>query len=194
MATTADVKVTPGSGANVATYSVTEDTETKQIQRIAINDSTGVEIDPAKETGGNLDAIKADTDTIATDIATVVTNTNKIPASPAEEGGNLASIKTDLDTHVAENATLVEGQTKIATTGTAVQLASNVLKNGVIITAKSSNAAPLSLGGSGVNNTVDGTGNGQILEAGKSIFVIIPNTDALYLNGTAGDICSFIGS
>lgn len=39
--TTADVKVTPGSGANVATFSITEDAETKQIQRVALTDSTG---------------------------------------------------------------------------------------------------------------------------------------------------------
>src|SRR5258708_733452 len=54
----------------------------------------------ALESGGNLAASKADLDTI-------VTNTNKIPASPAQEGGHLATIdtstaasKTDLDTIV----------------------------------------------------------------------------------------------
>jgi len=54
----------------------------------------------ALESGGNLAAAKADLDTI-------VTNTNKIPASPATEGGHLAAIdtataasKTDLDTIV----------------------------------------------------------------------------------------------
>jgi hypothetical protein len=44
--TTSDVKVTPGSGKNVATYSfTTEDSETKELQRIVLNNSSGVEID-----------------------------------------------------------------------------------------------------------------------------------------------------
>lgn len=34
---TSDVKVTEGSGKNVATYSITEDAETKQLQRVGIN-------------------------------------------------------------------------------------------------------------------------------------------------------------
>lgn len=43
--TTSDVKVTPGSGRNVATYSITEDAETKELQRIVSNDSAGNEIE-----------------------------------------------------------------------------------------------------------------------------------------------------
>jgi hypothetical protein len=42
---TSDVKVTPGTGANVATNSITEDAETKQLQRIVLNTSAGAEID-----------------------------------------------------------------------------------------------------------------------------------------------------
>lgn len=41
---TSDVKVTPGSGANVATYSFSEDAETKQIQRVTLNKSAGTEL------------------------------------------------------------------------------------------------------------------------------------------------------
>ncbi|HVX57431.1 MAG TPA: hypothetical protein VHA37_06895 [Candidatus Saccharimonadales bacterium] len=44
MTTTSDVKVTPGTGANVATYDVTEDAETKKLQRLVINDSDGDEV------------------------------------------------------------------------------------------------------------------------------------------------------
>jgi hypothetical protein len=40
---TSDVKVTEGSGKNVAAYSLTEDAETKQVQRVAMNDSTGMD-------------------------------------------------------------------------------------------------------------------------------------------------------
>jgi hypothetical protein len=67
--TTSDVKVTEGSGKNVATYSITEDTETKQIQRVALNDSSGA---AATITVGHGKTIKtvsgsltADTDVIA---------------------------------------------------------------------------------------------------------------------------------
>lgn len=45
MITTSDVKVTPGTGANVATYSITEDAETKQLQRVVLSNSAGTEID-----------------------------------------------------------------------------------------------------------------------------------------------------
>lgn len=86
------------------------------------------------------------------------------------------------------------GQAKIAVTGTRVQLANNVLSNGVILSALSTNATSITVGGSGVTNTVDGTGNGYILEPGGSVSFAVTNTNALYVNGTAGDIVSFAGS
>jgi len=86
------------------------------------------------------------------------------------------------------------GQSKVSVTGTAVQLGSNVLTNGFIITAKSTNTAPISVGGSGVNNTVTGSGNGYILEAGASVSFAATNTNLYYINGTANDIVSFAGS
>jgi hypothetical protein len=45
--TTADVKVTPGTGANVATYSISEDAETKQIQRVGLNSLGGADLTDA---------------------------------------------------------------------------------------------------------------------------------------------------
>ena len=54
MTTTSDVKVTPGSGKNVATYSFTgEDSETKELQRVTLNASDGSEIDLAAGTAGS---------------------------------------------------------------------------------------------------------------------------------------------
>ena len=44
MATTSKIQVTEGSGKNVATYSVTEDAVTKEIQRIVISNSAGTEM------------------------------------------------------------------------------------------------------------------------------------------------------
>jgi len=86
------------------------------------------------------------------------------------------------------------GQAKIAITGTAVQLGSNALSNGVILTAKSTNTAIIVVGGASVANTVDGTGNGYLLAAGASVSFAVSNSNALYINGTAGDIVSFAGS
>jgi hypothetical protein len=49
MATTTDVKVTPGTGANVAAYAITEDAETKVIQRVVLSDNTGADINFATQ-------------------------------------------------------------------------------------------------------------------------------------------------
>jgi hypothetical protein len=86
------------------------------------------------------------------------------------------------------------GQAKIAVTGTAVNLPSKAAVNGVILTAKSTNAAAITVGVSGVTNTVDGTGNGYILEAGSSISFAVTNTNLIFINGTIGDIVSYAGS
>lgn len=43
--TTSNIAVTPGSGKNLATNSISEDAITKELQRIALNDSAGVEQD-----------------------------------------------------------------------------------------------------------------------------------------------------
>jgi hypothetical protein len=42
--TTANVAITEGSGKNVASYSISEDAITKQIQRVVLNESDGTEI------------------------------------------------------------------------------------------------------------------------------------------------------
>jgi len=47
---TSRVRVTEGSGKNLATHSFSEDAETKEIQRININNSSGVEVIPLTDT------------------------------------------------------------------------------------------------------------------------------------------------
>lgn len=83
---------------------------------------------------------------------------------------------------------------QVQMTGSAVQLSSNSLTNGVIITAKSSNTANIILGLAGVSTTEDGSGNGYILEPGSSISYACDNTNEIYAIGTSGDILSFAGS
>lgn len=89
------------------------------------------------------------------------------------------------------------GQSKVAVTGTAVRLnggTSQALSNGLIISAPSGNAAVICIGGSGVNNTSDGTGNGYLLAAGASVSFAVGNTNDIYINGTSGDFVSWAGS
>lgn len=88
---------------------------------------------------------------------------------------------------------IVTGQVKVATTGTAVQISTaNDLQNGAVVKALAGNAASVVVGASGVNNTVDGTGNGFILPAGDSISVPVNDLSLVYINGTAGDGVTFI--
>ena len=94
----------------------------------------------------------------------------------------------------ALSAAGVFGQAKVATTGTAVQLGSAALLNGVIICALSTNAAPIEIGTSSVNSTHDGTGNGYVLVPGAACSFAVTNTNVLYINGTGGDGVSFGGS
>jgi hypothetical protein len=128
-----------------------------------------------------------------------IANYNITPKTRGD--GSSSALETDVNgnllTRINVNLLVsapLNGQAKIAVTSTAVQLPSNILSNGVILTAKSTNAAPIVVGGSGVANTVDGTGNGYILAAGASVSWAVSNTNALYINGTSGDIVSFAGS
>ena len=117
-----------------------------------------------------------------------------------ESGGNLATVATKMSdgtqtSKIVIPSAFVTGQAKIATTGTAVQLASNTLTQGVLISSLSTNSASITIGtSSGVTNTVDGTGNGSILTAGSTKSIAATNTNLVWINGTAGDIISFIGS
>jgi hypothetical protein len=45
MATTSDVKVSAGTGTNIATYDITEDAETKKLQRVVLSTNAGADID-----------------------------------------------------------------------------------------------------------------------------------------------------
>lgn len=91
--------------------------------------------------------------------------------------------------------TVVSGQVVIAVTGTAVPLPFNNLVNGVIIKAKgTNNAACGTVGPSTVTNTYDGTGNGYGLCAGEASSFAVPNTNRVWVNGTAGDIFTFEGN
>jgi hypothetical protein len=92
-------------------------------------------------------------------------------------------------------ANIVSGQAKIAITNTAVQLPANVLFNGLTVKSKAgNNAAGVLIGSAGVTNATDGTGAGYLLAPGESVSLNIPNSNLVFINGTAGDVVSFAGN
>lgn len=92
-------------------------------------------------------------------------------------------------------STIVTGQAKVAVTGTAIQLGTNALVNGLVIKAKSTNNATCgTIGSASVTNTVDGTGNGYITCPGEAASFATNNSNVIYVNGTAGDIFTFEGN
>jgi len=88
----------------------------------------------------------------------------------------------------------LSGQKKVSVSGTAVALGSGALHNGVVITAKTTNAGNIFVGLSGVLTTDDGTGNGYRLLPGQSISFAVADLSAIYINGTAGDSIYFAGN
>lgn len=94
-------------------------------------------------------------------------------------------------TIVPGTVTRYTGQVKIATTGTAVQLnaTSYSMQNGALVTAAPNNSANSTIGISSVTNTVDGTGNGNLIQSGATQPVGSGvNMNTIYVNGTTGDI------
>ena len=78
--------------------------------------------------------------------------------------------------------------------GSAIQLPNGLVNNGVILQAKSSNTNDIMIGGSGVNQTEDGTGNGFVLEPAFQITFAADNLNELYAIGNSGDVLSYAGS
>lgn len=98
-------------------------------------------------------------------------------------------------------AGVVTGQVKIVTTGTAVQLPTFPLRNGVAIKAHVANAQPdatnklsAMVGPSGVTMQYDGGGNGYPLSPGEGASFACADASNVWVNGTAGDIFSFEGN
>lgn len=132
-------------------------------------------------------------------LSNIETNTGRIPsqgqaAMAASLPVVLASNQTPVPTTTPLAAPVV-GQIKIAVTNTAVQLPSNVLVNGIVIKAKSTNnAAGAFIGGAGVTTTDDGTGTGYKIVPGEAMSFAVPNSNTIYINGTANDVFYFGGN
>jgi len=148
--------------------------------------------------------VEASIDADLADIENALATTNGILTTTSADTAAIKISSASIDTKMSDGtqtaniiipASFKTGQARIAVTGTAVQLGSNTLTQGVLISALSTNTASITIGtSSGVTNIVDGTGNGSILTAGSTRSIAATNTNLVWINGTAGDIISFIGS
>lgn len=86
---------------------------------------------------------------------------------------------------------LVCGQTKITTTWTQVNLPANNVGQFVVVKAFSSNVWNITVWVTGVTNTVNGSGNGFILEPGDMLPIVVDNSNKIFINWTANDIVSY---
>ena len=98
-------------------------------------------------------------------------------------------------------AGVVTGQVRIVTTGTAVQLPTFPLRNGLAIKAHVANAQPdganrtsAMVGPKGVTMQYDGAGNGYPLAPGEGASFACAGADTVWVVGTAGDIFAFEGT
>lgn len=94
-------------------------------------------------------------------------------------------------------ATGTQGQTKIAVTGTAIQFNATpfTLINGLTYCAATTNTAAITVGwSSAVTATVDGTGNGEVLQPGQCNSKAASSPTFLYVNGTSGNWLSYGGN
>lgn len=167
--------------------------------------TTGAEsmpVVPASDWTPNLATGAATSANQATEIARlqdIVSNTGRLPVQGQAVAASslpvvLASNQPSIPTTTPLAAPVV-GQIKIAVTNTAVALPSNVLVNGIVIKAKSTNnAAGAFIGGAGVTTTDDGTGNGYKIVPGEAMSFAVPNSNAIYVNGTANDVFYYGGN
>lgn len=131
--------------------------------------------------------------TTGTGTVTVASNLSAATAdvalrSPLPPGSNTIGGVT-----LTRTSTFVTGQAKIAVTGTRIALPSAAVST-VIVTALCTNGAPIVVGGSAVTNTIDGTGNGYVVEACSSAPINVSQLSAININGTAPDGASYVAS
>ena len=94
----------------------------------------------------------------------------------------------------APPSTFYTGQIIIAVTGTEVCLPSHSILNGLVVKARSANAANGFVGPTGVTRTDDGTGNGYRILPGEAWAGAVSDSSAVCVNGTANDIFYYSGN
>jgi hypothetical protein len=133
------------------------------------------------------------------------TATNADAAAFAASGGVVVGAGVDGSTvrkHVADTVGRLlvsdrltfggNGATTVSVTGTAVALRASTTCRRVQIRAHSGNANTLYIGTSGVLASTDATNGGYQLAGGGSVVIDVTNLDLVFVNGTAGQGCSYI--
>lgn len=109
MATTSDVKVTAGTGTNVATYDITEDAETKKLQRVVLSTNAGADIDFTAVSPVKIDqTTPGTTNLVAADII-------KVAGSAIAQGHGVAAtaLRVELPTDGTGVVGLIAGTAKV---------------------------------------------------------------------------------
>ena len=146
------------------------DVNGKTTVRVSVVGSTGTQTDLAKETGGNLATIKANTDNIPVDPAT----------STAQTDG---SQRTQIDA-----LPTIFWNTVTVPTTPATAIATTQVIHSVTIKALSTNTVAVYVGGSGVT-----VANGFELLAGESVSLDVTNLATVFcISGSAAQVIRFI--
>ena len=153
---TSDVKVTPGTGANLAAYSITEDAETKLIGRVTLNTSAGAEIGTSSapvqvslaNTAANSTAVKVDNSAVTQ------------PSSIADGSSVTLGSKTDAKS-TATDATSVSAMQVLKQISASVQSPpSQAVTNAGTFAAQATLQAGTNIAGKfGIDQTTPGTTN-----------------------------------
>jgi hypothetical protein len=96
---TSKIAVTEGTGKNIASYSISEDAVTKELQRVVASTSAGAEIAPALE-AGNLATIAGDTTSIDGKMTACNTGAVTVAASALPTGAGTAANQTTIIGHL----------------------------------------------------------------------------------------------
>ncbi|MGU3467605.1 hypothetical protein ACLBXO_22415 [Methylobacterium sp. C33D] len=150
-------------------------------------------------------ATAAKQDAAATTLASILAAFAPLAADASVQAGTAkaeairALLAGTLKVATPTPASIVTGQVKIAATGTAVALPNVALVNGIVVKAKTSNAAqtaaaPGVVGPAGVTTVIDGTGSGYPLAPGEAASFACSNANLVSVNGTAGDVFFYEGN
>ena len=92
-------------------------------------------------------------------------------------------------------AAVKAGQYKLTATAASITGGTAVaLLNGATLKAPSTNVGTVIIGATGVTETVDGTGNGFLLESGDSVYLAVANLASVFAIGTADDVVTWLGN
>lgn len=169
-------------------------------QRVAVADSVTV-TGTVTANLGTIDGAATETTlaSLAADVANGVTINQ--PVAVTDNGGSLTvdgtffqatqpvSIAATVATSTAAPTVARSGQKLVAVTNTAVALSAAAAVVGVIISGLAANAGNVYVGPSGVT-----TGTGFELQPGQATSIAIDDVAKVFVNGTAGDGVSWLGS